>query len=315
MVLPVAIFLAGLILLLLGSRELVRNSLILAGKIRVSPLVIGFTVVAIGTSLPEITVTLFGGLDKATDLALGNIIGSNIANIGLIFGFALAFRSIYIGKLKTQKNMIFFLLLSTTFLLILLFGKLQILEGVFLLLLGILAILWQVRQGKKGALEEDKEVLDELGKDGRHPLLAGLVFVLALLALLAGSKLLVDSGVKIANLLGISPFLIGIIAISIGTSLPELAVTVTSLLKKEEKLAVGNILGSNIYNILFGGGILGVFNTKSLSSLTAIFFFAIFSFVFCFLVYTYRGKRVPQYFGFILLAGFVAYLWLIITSN
>src|SRR3990167_7283858 len=99
----IILFLIGLFILLLGSRELVRNSLILAGKIRVSPLVIGFTVVAIGTSLPEITVTFFGGIDRATDLALGNIIGSNIANIGLVFGFALIFRGIYIGKIKTQK--------------------------------------------------------------------------------------------------------------------------------------------------------------------------------------------------------------------
>lgn len=315
MVLTVVIFLFGLFLLLLGSKELVRNSLILAGKMRVSPLVIGFTVVAIGTSLPEITVTLFGGLDKATDLALGNIVGSNIANVGLIFGFALIFRSIYIGKLKTQKNMLLYFLLSTAFFFILLFGKLLVLEGILLLLLGILAIVWQVRQGRQGALEEDKAVLDELGRDGRHPALALFLFILALSALLIGSKLLVDSGVEIAHLLGISPFLIGLVAIAIGTSLPELAVTITSLLKKEDKLAVGNILGSNIYNILFGGGLLGIFNSGRLSNLTVLFFFALFSLAFCILVYIYKGKKIPQYFGFILLAIFVVYLWLILVSN
>lgn len=311
----IILFLTGLFLLLLGSRELVRNALTLAGKVRISPLVIGFTVVAIGTSLPEITVTLFGGINKANDLALGNIIGSNIANIGLIFGFALIFRSIYIGTLKTQKNMLLYLLLSTVFFLLLLLMRLQVIEGLFLLSLGILTIFWQIRQGKKGALEEDKAVLDELGKDHRSPLLAVLLFVLSLSALLIGSKLLVDSGVRLAHLFGVSPFLIGIVAVSIGTSLPELAVTVTSLLKKEEKLAVGNILGSNIYNILFGGGILGVFNTKGVNNLTVLFFFAVFSLMFCFLVYTFKGKNIPKYFGVVLLVTFVMYLWLILTNN
>jgi cation:H+ antiporter len=151
-------------------------------------------------------------------------------------------------------------------------------------------------------------VLDELGKDHRNPIFAFTLLVLSLAALLVGSKLLVDSGVKLANLLGVSPFLIGIVTVSIGTSLPELAVTVTSLLKKEEKLAVGNILGSNIYNILFGGGILGIFSAKGVNNLTALLFFAVFSLIFCFLIYTYKGRRVPRYFGLILLTLFTLYL-------
>ncbi len=311
----IILFLTGLSLLLLGSKELVRNALILAGKVRLSPLVIGFTVVAIGTSLPEISVALQSGLNHTTDLSLGDIVGSNIANIGLIFSLALVFRSIYIGTLKTQKNMLFYLLLSTVFFFILLLLRLQVLEGLFLLSLGFVAILWQIRQGKKGALDEDKEVLDELSKDHRNPLLAVFLFALSLSALLIGSKLLVDSGVRLAHLFGVSPFLIGILAVSIGTSLPELVVTVTSLLKKEEKLAVGNILGSNIYNILFGGGILGVFNAKGVNNLTALLFFAVFSLIFCFQIYIFKGRRVPQYFGLILLTLFVAYLWLILGGN
>ena len=193
--------------------------------------------------------------------------------------------------------------------------RLQVIEGLLLLSLGIVTIFWQIRQGKKGALEEDKAVLDELGKDHRNPFLSVLFFILSLLALLIGSKLLVDSGVALANLFGVSPFLIGIVAVSIGTSLPELAVTVTSLLKKEEKLAVGNILGSNIYNIFFGGGILGVFNTKGVNNLTALSFFAVFSLLFCFLIYAFKGKNIPKYFGLIILATFVMYLLLIVNNN
>ena len=280
----------------------------LAGKLKVSPLVIGFTVVAIGTSLPEISIALQSGLNHTTDLSLGDIVGSNIANIGLIFGLALVFRSVYIGTLKTQRNMLLYLSLSTVFFFILLLMGLQALTGLLLLLIGVVAIIWQIKQGKQGALDEDKELLNELGKDHRKPIIAFIFLGLSLAALLFGSKLLVDSGVRIANLLGVSPFLIGIVVVSIGTSLPELAVTVTSLLKKEEKLAVGNILGSNIYNILIGGGILGVFNTKGITNLTALLFFAFFSLIFCFLIYTYKGRRVPRYFGLGLLTLFLLYI-------
>ncbi len=311
----ILLFLTGLLFLLLGSRGLVRNALILAGKIRISPLVIGFTVVAIGTSLPEISVALQSGLNHTTELSLGDIVGSNIANIGLIFGLALTFRSIYIGTLKTQKNMLFYLLLSTLFFFILLLMGLQVVTGLLLLSLGIAAIVWQIRQGEQGALDEDKKVLNELGKDHRNLLLAVLLLALSLSSLLLGSKLLVDSGVKLAYLLGVSPFLIGLVAVSISTSLPELVITVTSLLKKEDKLAVGNILGSNIYNILIGGGILGIFNAKGITNLIPLFFFAVFSLIFCFLIYTYKGKRVPQYFGLILLVVFASYLLLILFSK
>jgi len=121
----------------------------------------------------------------------------------------------------------------------------------------------------------------------------------------------VDSGVEVAHLLGISPFMIGITAIAVGTSLPELTVSLVGIAAKEEKLVIGNILGSNIYNILLGGGILGFFGTDRLYTISPLIFFIIFSLFFCFLIYAFKGRSVPRYFGPVLLVFYAIYLWVI----
>jgi len=305
------LFLLGLGLLVIGGRGVVNNALAIASRLKLPPLIIGITIVAIGTSLPEIVVSFFGGLDKATDLALGNIIGSNISNIGLIFGLSLLLNGLYIGSMKTQKNMIFYLVLSIAFFLILLFSGLNPIQGVFFLLFGFFVLIWQIIQGRKGVFEEDKEIFEELSKIGRNPVFACLLFVSSLALLVGGSKLVVDSGVEIAHLLGVSPFMIGITVIAVGTSLPELSVSLVGIAAREEKLVVGNILGSNIYNILLGGGILGLFGTDRLEAISPLIFFIIFSFFFCFLIYAFKGRKISRYFGFAMLGFYVIYLWVI----
>lgn len=303
-------FLLGLVLLLLGSRGIVQNALSIASRLRISPLTIGITVVAIGTSLPEIVISLFGGLDKATDLALGNIVGSNIANIGLIFGLILTFHSLYIGRTKTQKNMLLYLLLTPAFFLLLIFGQLKFFSGIIFLIWGFSALYWQIIQGQKGAEEEDKEVIAKLAKVRRNPMLAGILFIVSLGIVISGGKLLVDNGIEIARFFNVSQVIIGITVVAIGTSLPELAVSIAGLAAKEEKLVVGNILGSNIFNILFGGGILGSFGAGGLDNYASLILFVIFSFFFCFLIYKFKGQTVPRYFGPTLLFIYGAYLGL-----
>lgn len=307
-------FLIGLFFLLLGSKGVVQNALALAGRIRISPLVVGLTAVSIGTSLPEISISFFGGLDKATELALGNIVGSNIANIGLVFGLALTIHHLYIGGTKTQKNMLLYFFLSLFFFAILIFGKLQILQGTLFLVLGFLVLRWQIILGKRGAEEEDKEVVEKLGKAKRSLIVAVILFIISLLAVTLGGKMLVDSGAEIARLLDIPQLVIGMTAVAIGTSLPELAVSLTGVAAREEKLVIGNILGSNIYNILLGGGILGIFGTSKLESLSSLIFFIIFSIFFCFLIYFYKGREVPRYFGPAMLFLYAIYLLVIFIS-
>ncbi|OGK44727.1 hypothetical protein A2957_00115 [Candidatus Roizmanbacteria bacterium RIFCSPLOWO2_01_FULL_38_11] len=309
----VIFFLAGLILLLLGANGIVNCALKIARKIHMSPLVVGITVVAIGTSLPEIVVSFFGGIDNATHLALGNIIGSNIANIGLILGISLLFSDVRVGTHKTQSNGILYFSLSLVVFLILLTNNLNFISGSALILSG-LAILWkQIHQGLNGALIEDKKMFQKMTIAHDNSLTLGLYFTISLIIIVVGGKLLVDYGVILARIFGLSETIIGITLIAIGTSLPELAVTVMGILKKEEKLVLGNILGSNMYNILLGGGILGLFNVKSLDNNPTLLFFLSLSFMLSYVIFAFKGMQIPRYYGAILLFFYGVYLALMFT--
>src|SRR3989344_4305200 len=136
------LFILGLALLLLGSSGVIKNALIISRLTKISPLAVGVTLVAIGTSLPEITVSFFGGLEKAPDLALGNIIGSNIANISLAMGISLIIKRIYIGRLRTQKDMLITLLVSLFLFLTLLFDGLTFIHGLIFVSLGFGFTAW-----------------------------------------------------------------------------------------------------------------------------------------------------------------------------
>lgn len=307
------LFILGLALLLLGSTGVVKNALIISRLAKISPLIIGVTIVAIGTSLPEITVSFFGGVEKATDLSLGNIIGSNIANIGLIMGVSLLIKKVYIGKNKTQKNMLATLFISIILFATLLIDGLTIMHGLIFIALGFVFIGWLVKKGRKEELPEEL-----LTKHADNPILAVGAFIISLIALMIGGKLLVDAGVTLAHLLKISEEIIGITALAIGTSLPELAVSIIGLTRSsgynEEKLVVGNILGSNIFNIVFGAGTLSLFGIKHFNDYLSLYVFLIFTIVLCLLIYCFKGKIIPRYFGGILVTLYIIYLVVIIKG-
>lgn len=312
--LEIFLFILGLALLLLGSTGVVKNAIIISRLAKISPLIIGVTIVAIGTSLPEITVSFFGGVEKATDLSLGNIIGSNIANIGLILGVSLLIKRIYIGKNKTQKNMLATLFISIILFATLLIDGLTIMHGLIFVILGFGFIGWLVKKGRKEELPEEL-----LSKHADNPILAVGVFIISLIALIIGGKLLVDAGVSLAHLLKISEEIIGITALAIGTSLPELAVSIIGLTRSssynEEKLVVGNILGSNIFNIVFGAGTLGLFGIKHFNDYLSLYVFLIFTVFLCLLIYYFKGKTIPRYFGGILVTLYIIYLVVIIKPH
>ncbi|HVF69492.1 MAG TPA: calcium/sodium antiporter [Xanthomonadales bacterium] len=303
---PALFFILGLLLLLIGSQGVIRNALIISTLTRIPAFVIGVTIVAIGTSLPEMVVSFFGGLEESPDLALGNIIGSNTANIGLILGISLLLKPIYIGKTKTQKNMLISLVVSLYLFTTLLIGGLSQLHGLVFVVLGVVVIWWQIIQGKKDGIIEAPVI-----KQMINPVLAFSFFSASLVALFIGGKLLVDGGISIATLFKIPPAIIGATAVAIGTSIPELAVSVSALLGKtsrdEEKLVIGNILGSNIFNILFGAGMLGLFGVKNFTNLVSLYAFLIFSVFFFFLLLIFKGNKIPRYFGFVFLAVYITY--------
>jgi len=304
-------FIFGLILLLSGSRGVIVNSLLISKYSKISPFIVGATIVAIGTSLPEIVVSFFGGVQKAADLSLGNIIGSNIANIGLILGLSLLLHPLYIGKNKTQENMVVCLALSLLLFFLFFIDGISFNYGLYFIIFGFVVVLWEILNGKKTGLTEEINI-----KSKRTPFSSVGLLVFSLLSLFIGGKFLVDSGVQIANMLKVPQEIIGITAIAIGTSLPELAVSVSGLIKgatkAEEKLVIGNILGSNIFNILFGAGILGLFGVKHFSDTLSLFVFLIFTIIFCAIIFSYRGKYIPRFFGIILILFYLSYLLLLI---
>ena len=305
----VILFLLGLSFLIIGASGIVSSSLSIAKRVRISPLIIGITVLAIGTSLPEITIAVFGGIDKATDLALGSIIGSNIANIGLILGILILLGGVKIGKYKTQRNSLINFFLSIIMLIILISNTLNFSVGVIFLVFGFIVLFLQIKQGIKGALFEDKDLLDNIKPSDKKIFTLGLLFIFSLIILSFGGKLSVDYGIALAKLFEIPQTIIGITAIAIGTSLPELTVSIVGLIKKQEKMVIGNILGSNIFNVLFGGGILGLYNTKGLENNLTLISFITFSVFLSLVLYFFKGKKIPRFFGFSFLFVYGLYLY------
>lgn len=301
------LFIIGLTLLLAGSRGVIKNAILISQLTKIPPFIIGATIVALGTSLPEIVISFLGGLEKASDLALGNIVGSNIANSSLILGFSLLIHPLYIGKTKTQKNMLVTLLITVALFLTLIVDGISRILGLLFVVLGFVIIIWQIRQGK------NSEIIEELEKEHiKHPVLRIILFSLSLAVVFLGGKILIDNGIILAKVINVPPTIIGITAVALGTSLPELAVSIVALSKKvtrtEEKLVVGNLLGSNIFNIVFGSGTLGLFGVKHFSNPLSLYAFLFTTIEFCLLIYLFKGRTIPKYIGAGLILFYIVYL-------
>ncbi len=237
--------LLGIILLYLGGEFLVRNSSRLARSLGISPLVIGLTVVAFGTSSPELAATLVSAWQGIPAVAMGNVIGSNIANIGLILGFTALIYPLSTRKSFFRRELPIMIGVELLLFLGLWSGAIERYEGVILLLLlgGFLIFL----------VKNDSEVLDEFAEadDVAIPLwrtLAGVV--LGVFFLVLGARALVEGAVDIARSFGVAERVIGLSLVALGTSLPELASSMVAAFKRETDIILGNIVGSNIFNVL-----------------------------------------------------------------
>lgn len=241
----------GFALLLLGGELLVKGSVAIATKLRVSKVIIGLTLVAFATSAPELLVSVIAAIRGKSDIALGNVIGSNIANIGLILGStALLFK--LQADLRTYVNDWLFLLLANTLLAAFLFlGGISTIQGGLLVLLLIGYNVIQIRKAKKNQAEyaESDEAL--LKGDSSKPFFVSLLLVvLGALGLKFGAQLFVDGISAVALSFGWTERFVSVTMVAFGTSVPELAASITAARKGESDIAVGNIIGSNIFNIL-----------------------------------------------------------------
>lgn len=247
-------FIAGLAVLILGAEWLVRGASRLAAKIGISPLVIGLTVVAFGTSSPELAVSIQSSLAGQADIAVGNVVGSNIFNILLILGISAVITPLIVQQQLIRLDVPLMIGLSFTFYMMALDGVIGRLEGL-LLFAGIIAytffLIRQSRRENKTVEEEYAQEFPAKTETGWKPWAVNLGLIGVGLALLVlGSNWLVDSAISIARWLGLSELIIGLTIVAAGTSMPEVATSITAAIKGERDIAVGNAVGSNIFNIL-----------------------------------------------------------------
>jgi cation:H+ antiporter len=258
MLLTVIMLVVGIAFLTAGAEFFVRGSSLLAARIGISPLVIGLTVVSFGTSAPELFVSVKSAFDGFSGITLGNVIGSNIANVALILGV-----SALICPLKVQRQVVRrdtpFMILFSAITVGLLFNRvLSRPESIFLLVLFFAYVVFTVILAIKEKTQPDEEIVDDRKK---YPLPLLLLFIVGgMTALVSGANQLVTSGVALARFFGVSDTIIGISVIAVGTSLPELAASAMAAYKKEADIAIGNIVGSNVFNI---GLVLGTAGTIS----------------------------------------------------
>lgn len=318
----IAIF-AGFILLVWGADRFVLGAGAVARNCGIPPLLIGLTIVSFATSAPEIMVSVIASLQGNPDLAIGNAIGSNIANIGLVLGATALARPMYIQSETLRREIP--ALLAVTLLSVMLFldNYISRTDGIVLLLgLGLL-LYWMAGLGFRSAAGDpmSAEYAAEIRSDMRTST-AMAWFALGLAVLLTGAQLLVWGSIEIAELLGVSNLIIGLTIVAVGTSLPELAVSVVAALKGEHDLAFGNIIGSNMFNLLAVIGVAATLSPKSpikiepevltlhipvMVGLTLVIFA---------IAYNFGGRgRVFRTEGFLLLTSFVAYQLYVIKGT
>ena len=254
MTFAVILFFVGLFFLYYGAEFLVNGSSRLALSFGIRPLIIGMTIVAFATSMPELMVSLLAALRGSSDIAAGNIIGSNIANIGLILGTAAMLAPLKVGRSTLTREIPFMIGASVLFYLFALDGSIGFGNGLvlFCLLLVFLGYcLYSARDGESDRTLSDGEVAAEKTQRKKDV----FFILLGIVGLGVGAELLVRSAVTIALAFGVSELVVGISVVAVGTSLPELAASLVSAWKGEMDLSIGNVIGSNIFNILFVLGI------------------------------------------------------------
>ena len=306
----------GLVLLYYGAEALVRGSSSLALRLGLSPLVIGLTVVAFGTSSPELVVSLKAGLAGQGNISVGNVVGSNICNIGLILGICALVTPIATTSQIVRID-IPIMIAVTAFTTVLLWdGTLGLAEGIILFALLLAYVVFSVYLARRQPTDALGAEFDTEVKASKRGLFIDLLMVAGgLVLLIFGARFLVDGAVVIARAFGWSEALIGLTVIAVGTSLPELATSLVAAVKKEADIAVGNIVGSNIFNLL---GILGItaMTTPLAASGISLVDYAVMA-VFALVLWpmAYHQKRITRLEGAILLAGYAAYVsWLVLST-
>ena len=300
----------GLLLLIWGADRFVHGAAATARNLGVPPLLIGLTIVALATSAPEILVSLVAALRGEPDLAIGNAIGSNIANIGLVLGVVAMLRPIELKSATLRREMPALLAVSLLTVALFLDSYLSRVDGLVLLTGLVIVMIWLTRLGFRSSSTDPLQAEFDAEIPKHMSMRVAIIWLLiGIGTLLLGAKLMVDGAIGVAETLGLSEVVIGITMVALATSLPELAVSAVAAYRGEYGLAIGNIVGSNIFNLLAVLGVAATIQPAVLppSVLTLhIFVMVAFTLVLFAMTYEYEGRgRISRLEG---CALFVAYL-------
>jgi len=256
----ILLFIGGVGVLYFGAEWLVRGASRLARSLGVSPIVVGLTVVSMGTSAPELVISIVASLQGNPDLAVGNVMGSNLANIGLVLGVSAILRPLHVSTKVVMREVVVMVVITALLLPLILDSQIGRLEGsllVTMLVFYLTYVVWSSRKDDPEAphVEQHQETGD---LSSRMILRHSALTVVGVLGLVLGAFAIRGSAVALAEAMGISELVIGLTLVSIGTSLPELATCAVAALRHEADIAVGNILGSNIFNITFVLGVTSI---------------------------------------------------------
>ena len=309
--LMIAIYIiGGLILLYFGANWLVQGAITLALHLGLSPLIVGLTVVALGTSVPEALVSVQAAIGHQGGIALGNVIGSNILNIALILGLSAFFNPLKVDSHLVKADVP--LLAGATFMLVVLLEDFHIsrMEGAFLLLCIVGYVAGNIMTVKRTSPEENKIEGVEVPEDHSKNLWRDISFLfIGLIALAFGSNFLVTGAVDLARIFGLSEALIGLTIVSIGTGTPEMATALMAAYRKRADLAIGNAVGSNLFNIMFVLGIAALVAPLDGNGISSVDLYVMLGVTILLLPTVWTGRILDRKEGFLFLAIYVGYLY------
>ena len=309
--LSVMAIIVGFGVLVWGAERFVHGAAAIAKNFGISPLIIGLTIVGIGTSAPEILISIIATYQGNPALAVGNALGSNITNIALVLGITAIVMPLTVKSETLRREYPIMFIIMLVSLVLVMDNHLGQLDGLILISGLFVMLFWMIQQGKKQKRDPlEKEFEQEIPDISTQKAL--LWFVIGLVLLIASSRGLVWGSVNIAKAAGISDLVIGLTIVAIGTSLPELAASIMSALKKEPDIAIGNIIGSNMFNMLVVFGIPGLMSPHIIDSaiLERDFPFMIGLSIALFITaYGFKGEgRINRYEGSLLLGGYITYM-------
>lgn len=304
--------LLGLVVLVVGAELMIRGAVDLAQRARLSPMVIGLTVVSIGTSLPELLVSLLAAMKGSSEIAVGNVLGSNIANLSLVLGACIIIFPVIVERDAYRIHWPVMMLSSLLFVGLLWDDEIVRWEGALLVVLLVGYVWWLVWSSRRASTR-----MESAPAKSTKPLWRSLVFLLVgILGLAQGADWFVEGAVRIAESLGVSQQLIGVTVVALGTSLPELVTSLMAALRKQSDISIGNLIGSNVFNLL---GIIGVSAMVLPIRVDHSSFFLDIGAMIAIAILLYPlmriGRKLGRWQGMLLFASYVGYVLLVVQRG